>query len=106
MRTALIQGMENANKTGVRFSWWVNGGFLEGAGLVPFGTLSLMTRLQRPLVNLVPLWKGIDSISIARTAKNQATVASKLVWIYNKLGISFMQVSKWGNSLAVRLPAV
>ena len=38
--------------------------------------------------------------------KNQATVASKLVWIYNRLGISFMQVSKWGNSLAVRLPAV
>jgi len=34
------------------------------------------------------------------------TVASKLVWIYNELGISFMQVSKWGNSLAVRLPAV
>ncbi len=33
-------------------------------------------------------------------------VASKLVWIYNRLGISFMQVSKWGNSLAVRLPAV
>jgi antitoxin MazE len=38
--------------------------------------------------------------------KNQATVASQLVWIYNRLGISFMQVSKWGNSLAVRLPAV
>ena len=33
-------------------------------------------------------------------------VASKLGWIYNRLGISFMQVSKWGNSLAVRLPAV
>ena len=33
-------------------------------------------------------------------------VASKLAWIYNKKGISFMQVSKWGNSLAVRLPAV
>jgi|SRR5579863_712903 len=33
-------------------------------------------------------------------------VASKFVWIYNRLGISFMQVSKWGNSLAVRLPAV
>ena len=37
---------------------------------------------------------------------NQATVASKLAWIYNGPGISFMQVSKWGNSLAVRLPAV
>jgi antitoxin MazE len=34
-----------------------------------------------------------------------ARVASKLVWIYNTLGISSMQVSKWGNSLAVRLPA-
>src|SRR5690348_13047477 len=33
-------------------------------------------------------------------------VAFKFVWIYNRLGISFMQVSKWGNSLAVRLPAV
>ena len=32
-------------------------------------------------------------------------VASEFVWIYNELGISFMQVSKWGNSLAVRLPA-
>jgi hypothetical protein len=30
MRTALIQGMENANKTGVRFGWAANGGFLEG----------------------------------------------------------------------------
>ena len=33
-------------------------------------------------------------------------VAHKFAWIYNRLGISFMQVSKWGNSLAVRLPAV
>src|SRR5580658_3618863 len=33
-------------------------------------------------------------------------VASKLAWIYNWSGISSMQVSKWGNSLAVRLPAV
>ena len=29
---ALIQGMENANKTGVRFQMHVNGGFLEGMG--------------------------------------------------------------------------
>jgi antitoxin MazE len=27
-------------------------------------------------------------------------------WIYNGIGISIMRVSKWGNSLAVRLPAV
>jgi len=33
-------------------------------------------------------------------------VDSNLVWIYNLLGISFMRISKWGNSLAVRLPAV
>src|SRR5271165_5392350 len=33
-------------------------------------------------------------------------VASRFAWIYNRRGISFMQVSRWGNSLAVRLPAV
>ena len=33
-------------------------------------------------------------------------VDSKFLWIYNGLGISSMRVSKWGNSLAVRLPAV
>ncbi len=27
---ALIQGMENANKTGIRFEGRANGGFLEG----------------------------------------------------------------------------
>jgi len=31
LRTALIQGMKNANKTRVRFHRHVNGGFLEGA---------------------------------------------------------------------------
>jgi|SRR6266496_917486 len=99
--------MENANKTRVRFHRQVNGGFLEGAGLVPFGTLSLYDPPSAALVNIVPLlWKGIVSTSIARTVENQATVAAKLAWIYNRLGISFMQVSKWGNSLAVRLPAV
>ena len=30
MRTALIQGMENANKTGTRSGWVVNGGLMEG----------------------------------------------------------------------------
>jgi hypothetical protein len=39
MRTALIQGMKNANKTRVRFGWRANGGFLEGAGRVPFRQL-------------------------------------------------------------------
>jgi hypothetical protein len=39
---ALIQGMENANKTRVRFGRCSNGGFLEGAGLVPFAHFSLM----------------------------------------------------------------
>ena len=53
-------------------------------------------------------WSIVHPALYRLTAKNgvQATVASKLVWIYNRLGISFMQVSKWGNSLAVRLPAV
>jgi len=37
---ALIQGMENANKTGVRFRWCSNGGFLEGAGVAPFARLA------------------------------------------------------------------
>ena len=32
MRMALIQGMENANKTGVRFGWVTNGGLMEGVG--------------------------------------------------------------------------
>jgi hypothetical protein len=40
---ALIQGMRNANKTGVRFVRCSNGGFLEGAGPVPFAHFSLMT---------------------------------------------------------------
>ncbi len=30
MRTALIQGMENANKTGIRSGWVANGGLMEG----------------------------------------------------------------------------
>jgi hypothetical protein len=30
MRMALIQGMENTNKTASRFDWLANGGFLEG----------------------------------------------------------------------------
>src|ERR1700730_570814 len=43
---ALIQGMENANKTRVRFDWCANGGFLEGAGLVPFPRFRLDDRLR------------------------------------------------------------
>jgi hypothetical protein len=43
---ALIQGMENANKTRVRFGWCANGGFLEGAGLVPFPRFRLDDRLR------------------------------------------------------------
>jgi len=41
-----------------------------------------------------------------RIARHSPAVDSKFVWIYNRLGISSKQVSKWGNSLAVRLPAV
>jgi hypothetical protein len=43
----VIQGMENANKTRVRFGWCANGGFLEGAGLVPFVHTQLDARLRR-----------------------------------------------------------
>jgi hypothetical protein len=35
MRMALIQGMENGNKTMVRIDWHVNGGFLEGVKWLP-----------------------------------------------------------------------
>src|SRR5216684_3548637 len=38
--------------------------------------------------------------------KHCPRVASNRGWIYNRLGISFMRVSRWGNSLAVRLPSV
>jgi len=47
-----------------------------------------------------------DRETLRRLQMREAAVDSKFVWIYNGLGISFMQVSKWGNSLAVRLPAV
>ena len=66
---ALIQGIKNANKTGVRFGWCANGGFLEGAGLVPFAHSLLDDRLRRHLINIVPIWKGIDSTSIARSVR-------------------------------------
>src|SRR5258708_3404983 len=33
-----------------------------------------------------------------RIARHSPAVDCKFVWIYNGLGISFMQVSKWGNS--------
>ena len=46
---ALIQGMENANKTRVRFGRCSNGGFLEGAGLVPFAPFSFDDRLRQHL---------------------------------------------------------
>ena len=49
---ALIQGMENANKTRVRFGWCANGGFLEGAGLVPFARFRLDDRLRWHLERL------------------------------------------------------
>lgn len=41
MRTALIQGMKNANKTRVRFGWAANGGLMEGAAKLPGGVESL-----------------------------------------------------------------
>ena len=89
--------MENANKTVSHFGWCANGGFLEGVGLVAFAHSQFDTRLRQ----LFNLRRPSD-----QATSDQATVASKLLWIYNGSGISFMQVSKWGNSLAVRLPAV
>ena len=97
--------MENANKTRVRFGWCANGGFLEGAGLVPFAHSRLDDRLGWHLSIWLQYGRVLTAFNGA-DRKDQATVAPKLVWIYNRLGISFMQVSKWGNSLAVRLPAV
>src|SRR5262245_37572694 len=97
--------MKNANKTGVRFGWCANGGFLEGAGWCHLAALGLMPAFGGTCQyrsNMERYWHHLNWAD----RKNQATVASQLVWIYNRLGISFMQVSKWGNSLAVRLPAV
>ena len=65
---ALIQGMENANKTGVRFGWCANGGFLEGVKWVPAiepaliaeaGPLTLLGQAPRPRLGaIVPLARG------------------------------------------------
>ena len=64
MRMALIQGTKNVNKAGVRFGWCVNGGFLEGADLVPFARPQLDGRLLAALVNIVPIWKDFERISL------------------------------------------
>src|ERR1700676_5568157 len=79
-------------------------GFWRVRGGRPFAALGFDAR-SAARVNIVPIWKGVDSTSIA-LLKIQATVGSKLVWIYNSVVISSMQVSKWGISLAVRPPAV
>src|SRR5882724_790264 len=83
--------MENANKTGVRFSWWVNGGVLEGWGWCHLAFSVCMTAFSGPC---------------QYSSRIRRRLLPSPDWIYNRLGISFMQVSKWGNSLAVRLPAV
>jgi hypothetical protein len=70
---ALIQGMENANKTSARFSWCANGGFLEGAGLVPFAHSQLDDRLPWTSVNIVPIRKDIDRASTAQTKESVYT---------------------------------
>ncbi len=64
---------------------------------MPFGALSLMTR-QPPGCKYSSTEKDWPHL--------KRRLLPNLAWIYNRLGISFMQVSKWGNSLAVRLPAV
>ena len=53
---ALIQGIKNANKTGVRFGWCANGGFLEGAGAGAIRPLSACFQPSAALVNMVPIW--------------------------------------------------
>ncbi len=73
---------------------------------MPFSAPSLMTTVLAALVNMVRILKGIDGAPIGRTVRIRPRLRPSFEWIYNRLGISFMQVSKWGNSLAVRLPAV
>src|SRR5262249_17272851 len=50
--------------------------------------------------------ESIDPLNLRKRCRIKRRLLSSALWIYNELGISFMQVSKWGNSLAVRLPAV
>jgi hypothetical protein len=61
---ALIQGMENANKTRVRFGWCVNGGFLEGAGLVPFARFRLDDRLRLNLSILFQYGRVLTALQL------------------------------------------
>jgi antitoxin MazE len=48
---------------------------------------------------------GIVTASVPRASRFVLRLALRSMKIYNEAGISIMQVSKWGNSLAVRLPA-
>ena len=48
---------------------------------------------------------GIATASVPGASRFVLRLALRSMKIYNKAGISIMQVSKWGNSLAVRLPA-
>ena len=57
MRTALIQGMKNANKTGVRFGWVANGGLMEGAG-------SLRPALNYPCESLGSICSFLQSATM------------------------------------------
>jgi hypothetical protein len=54
MRMALIQGMENANKTRARFGWCANGGFLEGSG----GDLEVEDEIPAALFKHLPEASG------------------------------------------------
>ena len=63
MRTALIQGMENANKTGIRSGWVVNGGLMEGVGRWETDSHPTLVRHARtvffvaaPTVKSILLW--------------------------------------------------
>jgi hypothetical protein len=56
MRMALIQGMENANKTVSHFGWCVNGGLNRPAGKVAWIPSTRKGCADRPHVEKHPLW--------------------------------------------------
>jgi len=77
-------------------------------GLSDAGQNSCVSAKRSPsepaLIRRRSIGRPFDLLAILGSTRPR--VASTLAWIYNTLGISSMQVSKWGNSLAVRLPAV
>ena len=68
MRKALIQGMENANKTGIRFGWVANGGLMEGVTVWP--GWSVFDRCERGLWIQLGCW-GTCSIWYLPTTESK-----------------------------------